>query len=146
MIYTIGFTRTTAEGFFGRLRDAGIQLLLDVRLNNKSQLAGFAKYPDIRWFARELCGADYIHDDYFAPTEEILKAYQRHEIDWPQYEIRFADLMERRNIQLYIQKHYAPFAERPVCLLCSEPAADQCHRRLVAEQFRRAFGCEIRHL
>ena len=93
MIYTIGFTRTTAEHFFQRLRDAGVGLLLDIRLNNRSQLAGFAKYPDIQWFVKELCGAEYIHDDFFAPTEEILKAYQRHNIDWAQYEIRFDNLM-----------------------------------------------------
>ena len=146
MIYTIGFTRTTAEHFFQRLRDAGVGLLLDIRLNNRSQLAGFAKYPDIQWFVKELCGAEYIHDDFFAPTEEILKAYQRHNIDWAQYEIRFDNLMARRNIKAYIQKHYAQYMDRPLCLLCSEPTPEQCHRRLVAEQFRLAFGGEMVHL
>ena len=146
MIYTIGFTRTTAEGFFQRLRDAGIELLLDIRLNNRSQLAGFAKYPDIQWFTKELCGAEYIHDDHFAPTEEILKAYQHREIDWTQYEVRFDDLMARRDIQTYIQKQYSQYIDRPLCLLCSEPTPERCHRRLVAERFSTAFGAEVKHL
>lgn len=146
MIYTIGFTKTTAEHFFERLRARGVEVMLDIRLNNRSQLAGFAKAPDIGWFLGQLCGTEYIHDDFFAPTEEILKAYQRREIDWAGYEERFGDLMRRRNIDRYIRGKYADLEGRAVCLLCSEPTPEHCHRRLVAERFREAFGGEVEHL
>ena len=146
MIYTIGFTRTTAQHFFERLRHNEVQVVLDIRLNNRSQLAGFARYPDIGWFLEQLCGIEYIYDDFFAPSEDILKAYRRHEIDWAGYEERFEALMDARRIEAYIRDRYAPLRQKALCLLCSEPDAQQCHRRLVAAHFAGVFACDVKHI
>lgn len=146
MIYTIGFTKTTAEHFFERLKSNDVEVMLDIRLNNKSQLAGFAKSPDIGWFLYQLCSIEYVYDDYFAPTEEILKAYQKHEIDWDGYEAMFSQLMEKRNITGYIAKKYGQYKEKKICLLCSEPTPEKCHRRLVANHFCDVFGTTVKHL
>src|SRR5262249_11835985 len=130
-IFTIGFTRTTAENFFGRLRANQIKRLLDVRLNNRSQLAGFAKRDDLAYFLRELVDADYEHAPLLAPTQDILDAYKKKgAMPWQEYEDRFLALMRERGIE----KNLAPedFAKRTV-LLCSEDTPTQCHRRLVAE-------------
>lgn len=130
-IYTIGFTRTTAEHFFGRLKEHGIERLLDVRLNNRSQLAGFAKSADLSYFLRELVGADYEHETRLAPTEELLDAYKkRGEMPWEEYERLFLELMRERRIEAELDR--ARFARRTV-LLCSEDTAERCHRRLIAE-------------
>jgi uncharacterized protein (DUF488 family) len=129
-IYTIGFTQTSAEHFFGRLKAAGIQRLLDVRLNNSSQLAGFAKAKDLPYFLRELVGASYEHDPRLAPTPDLLDEYKKHKGDWTTYERDFMDLMASREIERLFSP--AEF-EAPTALLCSEATAERCHRRLVCE-------------
>lgn len=129
-IYTIGFTQTTAEHFFTRLTDARIECLLDVRLNNTSQLAGFAKAQDLPYFARELVSATYEHEPLLAPTQDILDAYKKRKGDWIVYEQEFVALMEERRIHEILSP--ASF-ERRTALLCSEAEAEHCHRRLVAE-------------
>ena len=129
-IYTIGFTQTTAEHFFGRLKAAGIQRLLDVRLNNSSQLAGFAKAKDLPYFLRELVGATYEHEPLLAPTQELLDEYKKRKGDWESYERRFLDLIAERQIERTLSP---PEFELPTALLCSEATAEHCHRRLVCE-------------
>jgi uncharacterized protein (DUF488 family) len=129
-IYTIGFTQTTAEHFFGRLSAAGVQRLLDVRLNNSSQLAGFAKARDLPFFLRELVGASYEHDPRLAPTQQLLDDYKKHKGDWSRYEEGFLELMSQRGIEHALAR--SEFAI-PTALLCSEATADNCHRRLVCE-------------
>jgi uncharacterized protein (DUF488 family) len=129
-IYTIGFTQTTAERFFGRLADAGIQRLLDVRLNNTSQLAGFAKAADLPYFLRELVGATYEHEPLLAPTQDLLDAYKKQKGDWTSYERGFLALMEQRRSDAVLDP--GDFERRTV-LLCSEATAEHCHRRLVVE-------------
>jgi uncharacterized protein (DUF488 family) len=129
-IYTIGFTQTTAERFFARLAEARVERLLDVRLNNTSQLAGFAKARDLPYFARELVGATYEHQPLLAPTQDILDAYKKRKGDWTVYETAFLELMERRRIHEVLSP--ASFEQR-TALLCSEAAAENCHRRLVCE-------------
>lgn len=130
-IFTIGFTKTTAEDFFGRLRSNRIERVLDVRLNNRSQLAGFAKRDDLAFFLRELIGASYEHAPLLAPTEEILQAYKRKgAMPWSEYEDRFLALMRERRIESKLDR--ASLEQRTV-LLCSEDTPDRCHRRLVAE-------------
>jgi uncharacterized protein (DUF488 family) len=129
-IYTIGFTQTTAEHFFGRLRAAGVGRLLDVRLNNSSQLAGFAKAKDLPFFLRELVGASYDHDPRLAPTQELLDEYKRRKGDWSGYERGFLELMAEREIEHALSP--AEF-EVPTALLCSEATPDNCHRRLVCD-------------
>lgn len=128
-IYTIGFTQKKAETFFGYLKKSKVKTLIDVRLNNVSQLAGFAKKDDLKFFLKELCGSEYVHMPELAPTKEILNPYKKGDISWEMYEDRFLNLMAKRNIER--------FAKLPLfyqgCLLCSEHEPHLCHRRLVIE-------------
>jgi uncharacterized protein (DUF488 family) len=143
-IYSIGFTQKSAGEFFGTLKAHGIQRLLDVRLNNTSQLAGFAKQADLAYFLREICGAAYEHEPLLAPTQEILDAYKKHKGDWDVYEEAFLALMQSRSIESAIDKE--SFARKTV-LLCSEPTAEYCHRRLVLEYLQKEWGgVRILHL
>ena len=128
-ICTIGFTKKTAREFFDILKTHGIRHMLDVRLNNSSQLAGFAKREDLEYFLAEICGISYTHEPLLAPTDELLKAY-RASADWGAYELRFNSLLRDREVENRVDP--AIFESRTV-LLCSEATADRCHRRLVAE-------------
>lgn len=130
-IFTIGFTQTTAEDFFGRLKAHRIERLLDVRLNNRSQLAGFAKRDDLAYFLRELVAAKYEHAPLLAPNREILDAYKkRKDMPWSEYEERFLRLMRDRCVERELDP--GEFEQRTV-LLCSEATPEHCHRRLVVE-------------
>ena len=143
-VYSIGFTKKTAERFFGLLRSAGVTRLLDVRLNNSSQLAGFTKRDDLAFFIREICGAEYVHEPLLAPTQDILDALKKRKGAWSEYETSFLRLMTEREIERKIDRE---IFSKPTALLCSEPTADQCHRRLVLEYLREKWGnLEIRHL
>jgi len=133
-LFTIGFTQKSAREFFKKLKDNGVELLLDIRLNNTSQLAGFAKGEDLRFFI-ESFGMKYIHDTNLSPTEEILKKYKKKEIDWKEYEILFNKLCDDRKINEYIIKKYIMLEN--ICLLCSEATAEKCHRRLIANRFKK---------
>lgn len=144
-IYTIGFTQKTAQCFFELLTNNNVDIVLDVRLNNTSQLSGFAKYPDIQYFLQQIGDIRYIHDTKFSPTEYTLKKYKNKEINWNQYVKEFDQTMEDRKIYEYIRSCYK--TDKKICLLCSELTADQCHRRLVADMFKEVFnGLEITHL
>ncbi len=143
-VYTIGFTRKSAEEFFGILKKAGIRRLLDVRLNNSSQLAAFSKREDLRFFLREICGADYLHEPLLAPTQEMLDQYKKEGGDWADYERLFFALMQERQIETALDPNL--FAT-PTVLLCSEATAENCHRRLVLEYLQERWGTlEIVHL
>jgi len=143
-IYSIGFTQKSASEFFGTLKAHGIERLLDVRLNNTSQLAGFAKQADLAYFLSEICAAAYEHEPLLAPTQDILDAYKKQKGSWDVYEDAFLALMHARNIQSALDKD--SFARKTV-LLCSEPTAEHCHRRLVLEYLQdRWEGIEIHHL
>jgi len=143
-IYSIGFTQKSASEFFGILKAHGIQRLLDVRLNNTSQLAGFAKQADLAYFLHEICGAAYEHEPLLAPTQDILDAYKKQKGSWELYEREFLALMRSRRIETRIDKE--GFALKTV-LLCSEPTAEHCHRRLVLEYLREHWGgVTISHL
>jgi len=144
-IFTIGFTRMTAEEFFTTLEDNGVRKVVDVRLFNKSQLLGFSKYPDIEYFLRKILDVEYFHDRNFAPSEKILTRYKKNIINWDDYEKEFAELMDYRNIDTYIADNYAN--EENYCLLCTEVSPENCHRRLVAEKIREVLeDIEIIHL
>jgi uncharacterized protein (DUF488 family) len=136
-VYTIGFTQTTAAGFFGKLKQAGIRRVVDVRLNNVSQLAGFAKRDDLRFFLAEICGAEYVHEPRLAPTQEILDAYKKDKGDWADYERRFLQLLAERRIETELDRR---LFDVPTALLCSEPTAEHCHRRLVLEYLNSTWG------
>ena len=143
-IYSIGFTQKSAAQFFGALKSAGIQRLLDIRLNNTSQLAAFAKKDDLAYFLKAICNAEYHHEPLLAPTQEILDAYKKRKGDWTAYEREFLTLMRGRQIESALDR--AQFSQ-PTVLLCSEPTAEHCHRRLVLEYLQRRWdGVIIRHL
>ena len=143
-IYTIGFAQKSAAEFFSALRQAGIRRLIDVRLNNTSQLAGFAKRDNIEFFLRELCDADYRHEPSLAPTKEILDAYKKKEIPWEEYKIRYIDLLHQRGVGQTVD---SKLFDVPAVLLCSEPDAEHCHRRLAAEFLAAKWGgAKIVHL
>jgi uncharacterized protein (DUF488 family) len=143
-VYSIGFTKKTAEQFFGVLKKTGIRRLVDVRLNNRSQLAGFSKREDLQYFLREICGTEYLHEPLLAPTQEMLSAYRRKQISWSEYEKLFLSLMVDRQIQKKLE--HSLFSV-PTVLLCSEPKPDRCHRRLVLEYLRGKWsGLEVYHL
>ncbi|MBX3177600.1 MAG: DUF488 domain-containing protein [Candidatus Hydrogenedentes bacterium] len=142
-VYTIGFTKKSAQKFFDMLRKSGAQRVVDVRLNNVSQLAGFAKRDDLKFFLKEVCGIEYVHLPDLAPTKEMLDEYKKHKGDWATYEARFLDLMDRRHIEDRIPKDVVAGG----CLLCSEDKPHHCHRRLVAEYLKRHWGdVDITHL
>ena len=143
-IFTIGFTKKTAEEFFSLLEKNSVTEIIDVRLNNTSQLAGFSKFPDIKFFLQKIANINYRHEKIFAPTEDILNNYKKKIIDWADYEKEFEKIMIERNISDYILKNY--FYADKICLLCSEVEAKNCHRRLVAEKFSEVFNIEIIHL
>nr|VFK61068.1 MAG: Protein of unknown function, DUF488 [Candidatus Kentron sp. UNK]VFK69572.1 MAG: Protein of unknown function, DUF488 [Candidatus Kentron sp. UNK] len=137
--YTIGFTQKNAQRFFTLIRRSNVAKIIDVRLNNVSQLAGFAKRDDLKYFLSELCGTDYIHVKELAPTKDILDAYKKKVITWRAYEDKFFDLMSRRNIERAIDKSLLENG----CLLCSEHEPHHCHRRLVVEYLNRHWETEI---
>ena len=95
IVHTIGFTKKTAAEFFELLRKSGTKRVVDVRLNNVSQLAGFSKRDDLKYFLREIVGIDYVHLPLLAPTANILEAYKKHKGDWGIYEPAFLDLMKK---------------------------------------------------
>jgi len=142
-VFTIGFTKKTAQQFFDALRQAGAKRVVDVRLKNVSQLAGFAKRDDLAFFLKQICGMDYVHLPDLAPTQEMLDEYKKLKGDWNTYEMRFLDLMSKRRIEERIPKEI--IAEG--CLLCSEDKPHHCHRRLVAEYLKQRWGdLDISHL
>ena len=142
-IFTIGFTKKNAEQFFARLKQPGLQRVVDTRLNNVSQLAGFTKKDDLRFFLREVGHIDYIHLPALAPTQAMLDAYKKNGGDWETYEKQFLALMAERRIETSIDKDLVAGA----CLLCSEATPHHCHRRLVAEYLRGKWGdVDIQHL
>lgn len=142
-LFTIGFTKKSARRFFELLRSSGARRVVDVRLNNVSQLAGFAKKDDLAYFAKEICGMDYLHLPALAPTQEMLDRYKKEGADWQHYEQQFLDLMRERRVDETIPKE----AVADGCLLCSEDNPHHCHRRLVAEYLKDRWGdVDIVHL
>ncbi|TDU75340.1 DUF488 domain-containing protein [Streptomyces sp. KS 21] len=142
-LYTIGFTKKSAEKFFGLLREAGVTALVDVRLNNVSQLSGFAKRDDLRYFLGEISGVRYSHRTELAPTQDMLDAYKKRGVGWAAYEEGFLELMKVRQIEDTVRQETFDNA----VLLCSEDDARHCHRRLVAEYLAQQWeDVTIEHL
>ncbi|QGM98772.1 DUF488 family protein [Methylocystis parvus] len=143
-VSTIGFTKSNAENFFERLIRAGVKKLVDVRLHNTSQLAGFAKADDLAYFLKKIGGIHYVHQPLLAPADDMLKQYKKDKCDWSVYERRFLALMAERKIE----ERFRPEMFEDTCLLCSEEKAHQCHRRLICEYLNDKWGgvMEVRHL
>lgn len=128
-VATIGFTKTTAENFFQRLQSNDVQRVIDVRLNNTSQLSGFAKEKDLIYFLSALADVQYVHEPLLAPTQDILASYRKKTIDWSDYRAHFLDLMDTRSIDQLLSPDFFDHG----CLLCSEDKPHHCHRSLVVE-------------
>ncbi|HWW00378.1 MAG TPA: DUF488 domain-containing protein [Candidatus Acidoferrum sp.] len=135
-LFTIGFTQKTARDFFTKLKNAGVKRVVDVRLNNNSQLAGFSKKDDVAYFLKEIGGIEYVHLPELAPTQDILDAYKQQKGDWDVYEKRFLDLMAQRQIEKCVSREVLDRG----CLLCSEHLPHHCHGRLVAEYLNARWG------
>jgi uncharacterized protein (DUF488 family) len=142
-VFTIGFTKKNAQHFFEALRKSGARRVVDVRLNNVSQLAGFAKKDDLAYFLKKVCDMEYVHLPELAPTKDMLDEYKKLQGDWTTYEGRFLDLMAKRRIEHNISKDIVADG----CLLCSEDKPHHCHRRLVAEYLNQHWGdVHVSHL
>ncbi len=142
-LYTIGFTGKPAEKFFDLLRDAGVNKIIDTRINNVSQLAGFAKGSDLKFFANEIGKMSYEHNIDFAPTKELLSRYREKEMSWVEYETAYLNLLDLRKVA---QKTDVEKLHKN-CLLCSEHTPEKCHRRLLAEYLKHVNReIEIIHL
>lgn len=143
-VYTIGFTQKNAERFFNFIKVSKVKTLIDVRLNNVSQLAGFAKRDDLKYFLKELCDANYVHLPELAPTKDILNAYKKGNMPWEAYEDKFLNLMSKRNIEKSIKPELLDHG----CLLCSEHEPHLCHRRLVIEYLNQHsdLNLKVKHL
>jgi len=143
-IYTIGFTKKNANTFFNHIRASGTRRLIDVRLNNVSQLAGFAKRDDLKFFLNELCGAEYIHAPDLAPTKALLNAYKKEELSWQNYENEFLELIAKRKIE----RSFSANDLHNSCLLCSEHEPHFCHRRLVVDYINETtdLNLTVKHL
>jgi len=142
-VYTIGFTKKTAEAFFAALCDSGAKRVVDVRLNNVSQLSGFSKRDDLRYFLQVICGIDFVHLPELAPSAELLDAYRKHRMQWNEYVPAYLGLIRARRVEETVPRELIDDG----CLLCSEDKPDRCHRRLVAQYLDQAWGgLDIVHL
>lgn len=142
-LFTIGFTKRSAEDFFETLRRSGAKRVVDVRLNNVSQLAGFSKKQDLSYFLEMIGGIDYVHVPLLAPTQSILDDYRKRKGSWAVYEQQFLDLMHERRIEDNVSRDMLTDG----CLLCSENQPHYCHRRLVAEYLQRHWeNVTLKHL
>jgi len=142
-LFTIGFTKKSAEEFFTILQNAGVNRIVDVRLNNTSQIAGFAKARDLKYFLQAISKIDYVHLPDFAPTQEILDDFKKNKGSWANYERRFVDLMVERRIA----ETASTLLRDRDCLLCSEHTPEYCHRRLVADHIQKhSDEVEVIHL
>ena len=142
-LYTIGFTGKSAEKFFDLLKKAEVKKIIDTRINNVSQLSGFAKGTDLKFFAKEIGNISYEHDIDFAPTKDLLADYRSKKITWQEYEKEYLNLLDLRKVKskIEIQKLHKN------CLLCSEHTAEKCNRRLLAEYLQQSFNdVEVIHL
>ncbi|ABF39958.1 conserved hypothetical protein [Candidatus Koribacter versatilis Ellin345] len=142
-LFTIGFTKKSADEFFPALIAGSVRRVIDVRLNNTSQLAGFSKKDDLRYFLKAIASIEYTHVPELAPTQEILDAYKKKAMDWPAYETAFRKLLEERKAAGSLDREIFEDA----CLLCSEEKPEHCHRRIAAEYLHEQWGdIEIVHL
>jgi uncharacterized protein (DUF488 family) len=131
-LFTIGFTKKSAEHFFNLLRNNGVKQLADIRISNSSQLAGFAKGKDLEFFVKEICHIPYRHIADFAPSKELLDQWHKQEVTWKEYEKIYIQLLKDRDIL----RKYGIKAFDGSCFLCSEDTPEQCHRRLLAEYLK----------
>lgn len=139
-LFTIGFTEKRAEDFFNLLISSNVKTVLDVRLNNRSQLSGFAKKDDLKYFLREIGQISYVEATDLAPEADMLKRYQHKEMSWDEYADCYLNLIIKRNVERLIDKDQVVGS----CLLCSEHLPHHCHRRLAAEYLNSQWGSTLK--
>jgi uncharacterized protein (DUF488 family) len=139
-LYTIGFTKKSAEQFFELLRKNHISKLVDIRISNSSQLAGFAKGNDLAYFVKHICNANYVHITDFAPTKDLLSKWRKEEVNWEQYTKVYLSLLKERDII----KKYGVKGFDNACFLCSEETPEMCHRRLLVEYMKENSPEEVK--
>jgi uncharacterized protein (DUF488 family) len=143
-IFTLGFAKKSAREFFGILKLAGIRRLIDIRANNRSQLAAFTKRYDLEYFLQEIGGIGYAHRLDLAPTQDLLGRYRAKALGWDAYEVEFKRLLAQRGVLRSFDM--AALAQATV-LLCSEPTPEHCHRRLIVEGLKALHpGLVVTHL
>lgn len=143
-LYTIGFTKKSLEEFVELLREHKITRLVDIRLRRESQLSGFAKEKDLKYITEKVLNIKYDIIPDFAPTEELLKQYQKDK-DWDKYERDFLHLINKRDLKRFRETMLNE--KEKICLLCSESEPDKCHRRLIAEFFTKlGSNVTIKHI
>lgn len=143
-IFTMGFTQKSAEVFFNLIRKHQIEILVDVRLNNQSQLAGFTKGRDLAFLLNEICNCKYSHELQFAPTKDILDGYKKEHLSWEEYEKKYNELLMERNVVEIFKSKYLKYDK--ILLLCSEPTPECCHRRLLAEYLSKEMKNTVIHI
>lgn len=143
-IFTMGFTQKSAKVFFEKITENSIEILIDVRLNNQSQLAGFTKGRDLQYFLKAISNCAYAHEITFAPTKELLNDYKKGIKTWEEYVAIYNNLIEQRNVVDYFEDKFKNY--KNVLFLCSEPTPEQCHRRLLAEAIQQKLKCTVKHL
>jgi uncharacterized protein (DUF488 family) len=141
-LYTVGFTKHTAEEFFEKLKSAGVERVIDIRINKTSQLAAFAKGSDLPYLLKATGGIGYLSHSELAPTKDLLKSYRTKDIAWEEFETQYMQQIEDTKAISGLNKSDFDSA----CLLCSEETADKCHRRLLAEKLAQLWGVKIVHL
>ena len=141
-LYTIGFTKHSAENFFETLKSSGVTKLIDIRINKTSQLAGFAKGSDLPYFLRVCAGIAYESIENLAPSKDLLRRYRSKEISWEFFE----DLYLQRITSSGALDSLNPKDFDNACLLCSEHTSERCHRRILADEMHKRWGIQIVHL
>jgi uncharacterized protein (DUF488 family) len=139
-IYTVGYAKKSAEEFFELIKQNEIDVLVDVRLYNSSQLAEYAKKADLQYFLGEICDCKYVHTPQFAPTVKLLDDYKNGRTSWAEYEVIYDALVTDIS-------YFEIFENVRICLLCAEEKPSQCHRRLLAEKIAQNYeNVRITHL
>ena len=145
-LYTIGFTQKSAKEFFEIIKKNDVQSLIDVRLNNKSQLSGFAKGKDLEYFLKEICGVSYYYEPLFSPEKDLLDKWHKKAVTWDEYTKVYLNTLKIRKAEKIFEVRYKSAGN--VCFLCAEPTPENCHRRLLAEYLQEQCeeGMEIVHI
>ena len=132
-LFTIGFTKKSAEEFFNLLISNRVERIVDIRINNSSQLSRFAKAEDLQYFAKAIGNIDYLYRTDFAPTIDLMKKIRKNEMSWEEYEVEYLNFLDMRKIAKKV--NVEEFNNN--CFLCSEHTPEKCHRRLLVEYFQK---------
>ena len=142
-LFTIGYTKKSAEKFFEIMSDNKIEIVADVRLYNSTQLAGFSKSVDLQYFLKKICGCNYIALKQLAPNPSLFENYKNGKTTWNEYEKIYNKFLDT---QANLDFFYA-FKNKRICILCAESTPEHCHRRLIAEKISKTHdNVKITHL